>query len=118
MRIKAGGSRQKTIARPAQAILLETKHHATESARLLLTPVDLSMDDTLALLVPQVIPALLRECSPIALPFCQRWESQLQGHSPARSGDLVPAPGCPDMFGQGILAQCFALTYTLPGDER
>ena len=29
MRIKAGGSRQKTIARPAQAILLETKNHAT-----------------------------------------------------------------------------------------
>jgi len=29
MRIKAGGSRQKTIARRAQAILLETKHHAT-----------------------------------------------------------------------------------------
>jgi hypothetical protein len=29
MRIKAGGSRQKTIARPAHAILLETKRHAT-----------------------------------------------------------------------------------------
>jgi len=29
MRIKAGGSRQKTIARPAQSILLETKRHAT-----------------------------------------------------------------------------------------
>jgi len=29
MTIKAGGSRQKTITRPAQAILLETKHHAT-----------------------------------------------------------------------------------------
>ena len=24
----------------------------------------------------------------------------------------------PEMFGQGILAQCFALTYTLSGDER
>jgi len=51
MRIKAGGSRQKTIARPAQAILLETKHKQQRSARLLLTPVDLSMEDTLALLV-------------------------------------------------------------------
>jgi hypothetical protein len=29
MRVKAGGSRQKTIARRAQAILLETKHHTT-----------------------------------------------------------------------------------------
>jgi hypothetical protein len=29
LKIKGGGSRQKTIARPAQAILLETKHHAT-----------------------------------------------------------------------------------------
>jgi len=27
MRVKAGGSRQKTIARRAQAILMETKHH-------------------------------------------------------------------------------------------
>src|SRR5271166_690677 len=27
--VKAGGSRQKTIARRAQAILLETKHHTT-----------------------------------------------------------------------------------------
>jgi hypothetical protein len=93
MRINAGGSRQKTIARPAQAILLETKHQ--RRARLLLAPVDLSMGDTLALLVPQVIPALLRECSAIALPLCQRWESQLHGHSPPRSGDLVPAPGYP-----------------------
>jgi hypothetical protein len=29
MRVKAGGSRQKTIARRAQAILLETKHRTT-----------------------------------------------------------------------------------------
>jgi hypothetical protein len=28
MRIKGGGSRQKTIDRPVQALLLETKHHA------------------------------------------------------------------------------------------
>jgi len=40
------------------------------------------MDDTLALLVPQVIPALLRECSPIALPFCQRWESEQESGLP------------------------------------
>ncbi|MGZ3302084.1 MAG: hypothetical protein ACXVBG_14345, partial [Isosphaeraceae bacterium] len=29
MRVKAGGSRQKTIARRALTILLETKHHTT-----------------------------------------------------------------------------------------
>ena len=45
------------------------------SARLLHTLVDLSMDDTLSSLVPQGIPARLRECSPVALPFCQRSES-------------------------------------------
>jgi hypothetical protein len=46
------------------------------------------MEETLALLVPHVIPALIRECSPNALPFCQRWESQLQWHLP--SADDVP----------------------------